>query len=169
MSAYRITLAPVHRTQRVAPKGLKALEASCEGQNGCTATEARDVPKGARKASAGSGNKNKRRVGRLKVGSGATQGFCARGHIKSVVRRRAGALRACYDKELKTKPTLAGKLQVRWTIGRDGQTNNVSFTSNSLGDAKVAACVKRVLTTMRFKEPEGGICVVQWPFVFNSN
>ena len=117
---------------------------------------------------AGLGKKGAKRVGKIKVGSGATRGFCAKGHIKSVVRRRAGAIRACYEKRLQLKPNLKGKLQVRWTIALDGKTTSVSVTSNTLGDSKVSNCVARVLRRMRFRKPEGGICVVQWPFVFNS-
>ena len=50
----------------------------------------------------------------------------------------------------------------------EGKTSGVSVTSNSLGDSQVSNCVARVLRRMRFRKPEGGICVVQWPFVFNS-
>ena len=117
---------------------------------------------------AGLGKKGSKRVGKIRVGSGATRGFCAKGHIKSVVRRRAGAIRACYEKRLQLKPNLKGKIQVRWTIALDGKTTSVSVTSNTLGDSKVSNCVARVLRRMRFRKPEGGICVVQWPFVFNS-
>jgi hypothetical protein len=117
---------------------------------------------------AGLGKKGSKRVGKIKVGSGATRGFCAKGHIKSVVRRRAGAIRACYEKRLQLKPNLKGKIAVRWTIALDGKTTSVSVTSNTLGDSKVSNCVARVLRRMRFRKPEGGICVVQWPFIFNS-
>ncbi len=57
---------------------------------------------------------------------------------------------------------------MRRTIALDGKTTSVSVTSNTLGDSKVSNCVARVLRRMRFRKPEGGICVVQWPFVFNS-
>lgn len=117
---------------------------------------------------AGLGKKGSKRVGKIKVGSGQTRGFCNKGHLKSVVRRRAGAIRACYEKRLQLKPNLKGKISVRWTIALDGKTTGVSITSNSLGDSQVSNCVARVLRRMRFRKPEGGICVVQWPFVFNS-
>jgi predicted GTPase len=57
---------------------------------------------------------------------------------------------------------------VRWVIALNGTTKQVTITSNSLGDSKVSNYVARVLRRMRFRKPEGGICVVQWPFVFNS-
>lgn len=116
----------------------------------------------------GLGRKGHKRVGKLKVGSGATQGFCDKGNVRSVVRRRAGAIRACYESRLQVKSNLRGKLTARWTISTSGSTSGVSIISNTLGDAQVGSCVSRVLRRMRFSKPEGGICVVQWPFVFNS-
>ncbi|MEE2779264.1 MAG: AgmX/PglI C-terminal domain-containing protein [Myxococcota bacterium] len=117
---------------------------------------------------AGLGKKGKRRVGKLKVGSGATQGFCKKGNIKSVVKRRAGAIRACYESRLQLNPKLSGKLTARWTISIEGKVSGVAVTQNSVKDGKVTNCVLRVLRRMRFQKPEGGICVVQWPFVFNA-
>ena len=118
---------------------------------------------------AGLGKKGTKRVGKIKVGSGSTQGFCKKGQISSVVRRRAGAIRACYEKRLQVKPKLSGKITVRWTITMEGKVSNASSASDSLGDSEVKNCILRVLRRMRFQKPEGGICVVQWPFVFNSS
>ncbi|MGM0574565.1 MAG: AgmX/PglI C-terminal domain-containing protein [Myxococcota bacterium] len=117
---------------------------------------------------AGLGKKKKKKVGKLRVGSGATQGFCKKSDIARVVRRRAGAIRACYESRLQLNPKLSGKLQVRWTIDLQGKVKSTSVTQNTLGDSKAKNCILRVLRRMRFAKPEGGICVVQWPFVFNA-
>ena len=42
------------------------------------------------------------------------------------------------------------------------------MTENTVADGQVGDCILRVLRRMRFAQPEGGICVVQWPFVFHS-
>jgi len=39
--------------------------------------------------------------------------------------------------------------------------------SSSLGNAAVEQCVLQTIRRMKFEKPEGGVCVVQWPFVFN--
>ncbi len=117
---------------------------------------------------AGLGKKAAKRVGKMSIGSGAAQGFCKQSHIQSVVKRRASAIRACYEQRLQVKPKLQGKLTARWTIGVDGSVTNASATANTVGDAEVTNCVLRVLRRMRFQKPEGGICVVQWPFVFSA-
>jgi hypothetical protein len=117
---------------------------------------------------AGLGKKKAKRVGKLKVGSGASTGFCKKSNLKSVVRRRAGAIRACYESRLQVSPKLSGKLTARWTVTANGSVSNVS-AGGSMKDGKVKNCVLRVLRRMRFAKPEGGnVCIVQWPFVFNS-
>ena len=73
----------------------------------------------------------------MKIDSGAVRGFCAKGKVNSVVRRRAGAIRACYERRLMVKPQLAGKLKVRWIITPNGRTGDVSVTQDGLKDKEV--------------------------------
>ena len=123
---------------------------------------------GGKGVKAGLAKKRERKVGKLKLEPGASTGFCRKGDIASVVRRRAGAIRACYDKRLQVKPKLAGKLTVRWTIKLDGSVSSVS-AGGSMSDGPVKSCVMRVFKRMRFKKPEGGICIVKWPFEFSRS
>jgi len=113
------------------------------------------------------GKKRTRKV-KMSIGSGKTAGFCSKKNITSVVRRRAGAIRACYEDRLQVKPKLEGKLVVRWRIELDGRVGTASTVSSSVGDSKVESCVLRVIRRMRFQKPDGGVCVIQWPFVFRS-
>jgi outer membrane biosynthesis protein TonB len=117
---------------------------------------------------AGLGKKKAKKVRKLKIGSGQTQGFCAKGDIRKNVRRRAGAIRACYERRLQVKPKLKGKITARWTITQAGKVGQASVVKSGLKDKEVEGCILRSIRRMRFKEPEGGICVVQWPFVFNN-
>ena len=116
---------------------------------------------------AGLGNKGKKRVGKMKVGSGKSTGFCKKSNIASVVRRRAGAIRSCYEKRLQVKPKLTGKLTARWTIQANGSVSGAA-AGGSMKDGKVKDCVLRVIRRMRFAKPEGGVCVIKWPFVFSA-
>jgi hypothetical protein len=115
----------------------------------------------------GLGRKRTKRVGKLNLGSGTTTGFCKRSNVKSVVRRRAGAIRACYEARLQSQPTLAGKLTAKWTIAQNGSVR-AATVSGSLRDTKVRSCLIRVLRRMRFAKPEGDVCKVQWPFTFSG-
>lgn len=116
---------------------------------------------------AGMGKKGTARVGKLDVGAGSSKGFCSQSHIASVVKRRAGAIRACYEQRLQVKRDLKGKLTVRWTIQLDGKVDGVSALADTLGDSATTNCIFRHLRRMRFQKPDGGLCVVQWPFVFS--
>jgi hypothetical protein len=114
----------------------------------------------------GLGSRGKRKVGKLNLGSGRSTGFCKKSAIASVVRRRAGAIKACYEQRLQVKKGLKGKLTVQWTIGTDGKVSAASPKNNTLGDSNTTNCIMRHVRRMRFTKPEGGVCIVQWPFVF---
>jgi hypothetical protein len=113
------------------------------------------------------GDRSAKRVGNLNIGSSATQGFCKKSNIESVVKRRAGAIRACYEQRLQVKKDLAGKVTIRWTINAEGRVEGATATQNTLSDGETTSCIVRIMARLSFEKPEGGICVVQWPFVFS--
>jgi formylglycine-generating enzyme required for sulfatase activity len=113
------------------------------------------------------GMKRAKKVGKIRLGSGRSTGFCKTSNIAAVVRRRAGALRACYERRLQVKPTLKGKVTARWTIGLDGRVRSATPAGDTLGDGAVTSCIMRVIRRMRFAKLEGGRCIVQWPFEFS--
>ncbi len=117
---------------------------------------------------AGLGRKKMRRTGKVRVGRGQTAGFCKKGDVSKAVRRRTGAIRSCYEKRLQINPQLKGKIMMQWKIGQDGRVKSVSSKGGSLRDPQVVRCVTRMIRGMRFAKPEGGVCVVRWPFVFHS-
>ena len=116
---------------------------------------------------AGLGDKGKKRVGNVSLSGSTSQGFCKKGNIESVVKRRAGAIRACYEQRLQVKKDLKGKISIRWTIDTEGNVGGASATADSMGDSETTNCLLRTLRRMKFEKPEGGVCVVQWPFVFS--
>ncbi len=115
------------------------------------------------------GKKGGKKVGRLKLDIGASVGYCEKGDIRTNVMRRAGAIRACYETQLRIHESLAGKTTIRWIIDGEGKVSEASIASSTLGNAKVEECVLRVVRAMEFQKPESGICVVQWPFIFSPD
>jgi hypothetical protein len=113
----------------------------------------------------GMGGRSRKRTAKLKLSSGSAKGFCKASDIKSKVKRRAGAIRACYERALMRNPKLAGKVSARWTIGMDGRVMG-AVSASGLGP--VGKCIAQKLQNVRFKPPEGGVCVIRWPFVFSS-
>lgn len=116
---------------------------------------------------AGLGDKGKKRVGNLQLSGSTSSGFCKKSNIESVVKRRAAAIRACYEQRLQVKKDLKGKISVRWTISTEGKVDGASATGDTMGDSETTNCILRTVRRMQFEKPEGGVCVVQWPFVFS--
>ncbi|MDP6929204.1 MAG: AgmX/PglI C-terminal domain-containing protein, partial [Planctomycetota bacterium] len=97
--------------------------------------------------------------GRVRGGSAGGQGGSGqidKSAVSRVLRRRAGAVRKCYEKALKRNSSLKGKLSVKFKIGTAGRITKVKIKKNGTGDAGVANCVKAKMRSWKFKAPEGG-------------
>ena len=54
---------------------------------------------------------------------------------------------------------------MQWTINQEGKVKR-RIVTNTIKNSTVTDCVMRTISRIRFKKPEAGICVIQWPFVF---
>ncbi len=76
------------------------------------------------------------------------------------------ALRGCYARALGAHPELAGRMLVRFVIGRDGQITQPSATG--LTDApEVAGCMVTALQQMRFPPSAMGTLPFTYPMMFS--
>jgi hypothetical protein len=119
-----------------------------------------------RGANVGIGRKTTKKVAKVNIAQGTSNGGCDKGDIAKNVRARAASIKACYEQQLLTKPDLKGKLTVQWTITTEGAVKDPKATQDTIGTPAVSDCVIRAMSHIRFAKPEAGICVVQWPFVF---
>ena len=98
--------------------------------------------------------------------------------IQHAVRSRFGGLRKCYEDGLRRDPNLAGRLVVRFVIGRDGKVTAVaegglpgssppSPASAPFPVRAVVSCVLRDFEKFTFPAPVGGIVTVVYPIVFS--
>lgn len=94
--------------------------------------------------------------------------FCKASNIREVVQKRANALRNCYEQQLLANPNLSGKIIVFWKIGLDGKVTDASIKSSTMDNSRVESCLTQTVRRMRFDKPDGGICVVEYPFIFTS-
>ena len=94
--------------------------------------------------------------------------FCKESDIRGVVQKRANALRNCYEQQLLANPDLSGKIIVFWKIGLDGKVTDASIKSTTMNNPRVESCLTQTVRRMRFEKPDGGICVVEYPFIFTS-
>jgi len=103
------------------------------------------------------------------VRSGATQvsGRIAPEIIQRIVRQNFGRFRACYEEGLRRNSNLAGRVSVRFVIGRDGYVSTANNAGSDLPDAQVIACMARAFQGLSFPQPESGIITVTYPMVFS--
>ena len=73
------------------------------------------------------------------------------------------------ESQLLADPSLSGKIIVFWKIGLDGQVTEASIKSSTMKNNRVEECLTKAVRRLRFDKPDGGICVVEFPFVFTSN
>jgi len=97
------------------------------------------------------------------AGSGEFDAMIVVRKIKSQI----GAIKACYERELKSNPTLAGKVAIEFTIEERGTVSSVKVTTNSTGSTAVGRCVANAIERFRFSPgPQGGGVTFSYPFVF---
>ena len=89
--------------------------------------------------------------------------------IDRIVKKHLPQIRYCYQKELNKNPKLFGKMVVKFVIAKDGSVSSSSTKTSTLKNPIVENCVHSRFMRMRFPQPKGGgIVIVSYPFVFNS-
>lgn len=93
--------------------------------------------------------------------------FCEKRHVKAVVGAFRDELKSCYERELQRDTSLKGKVLQRWKIGTRGEVVSSSIEKTTLENKSVEECLVNVVAKMQFPPPEGGVCVIHYPFVFS--
>jgi hypothetical protein len=94
--------------------------------------------------------------------------FCSSANIRKVVSAQSNAIKYCYERQLQQNPELSGKIIAQWKVGLDGTVVDASIAQSTVNDGAVESCITRVIGRMRFEKPDGGICVINYPFVFTG-
>jgi hypothetical protein len=85
--------------------------------------------------------------------------------VRRYIKRNLQKIQYCYEKELRTKPTLAGTVTVVFTIGGDGLVSSATAG----GIPEVAPCLTTVIRAIEFPKPAGYVAVdVMYPLTFSS-
>lgn len=125
-----------------------------------------DARRSGRMALASLKGRDRKRASRVKLGSGSMGQFCKKADVQRKVRGRAAAIRACYEMQLQMKPDLNGKVTVQWIIDLTGRVKGVKSVGNTTGNAKLGQCIAKIIGKIHFQKPNGGMCIIRWPFVF---
>lgn len=89
--------------------------------------------------------------------------------IDRIVKKHLPQIRYCYQKELNKNPKLFGKMVVKFVIAKDGSVSSSTTKTSTMNNPIVENCVHSRFMRMRFPSPKGGgIVIVSYPFVFNS-
>ena len=128
------------------------------------------VDTGGGKGTGGKIGKKKKAKVKVKMNRGAPKvgDFCDKNNIRRVVGAKSKSIQYCFEKELQANPGLKGKIVAQWKVGLDGQVMSSSIASSTMGNSKVEGCIARVIKRMRFKKPNGGICIINYPFLFSG-
>ncbi len=105
----------------------------------------------------------------LKRGNAETAGFCAPADIQRVVQQRSAGIKFCFEKELQRDPSLGGQVVLNWVIALNGTVQSSAVASTTLNNKNVEQCMLQQVRRWRFKEPDGGLCSVNYPFVFSGS
>jgi len=85
--------------------------------------------------------------------------------IDRVVKSRAGAIDACYQRALDRDAALAGTVKASFVIAPDGHVTTARISATTLHSSTVDSCVLGVIRGMHFPARGGG--TVNYPFVFS--
>ena len=86
--------------------------------------------------------------------------------IQRIVHSHLGQFGICYDVALRTNPTLAGRVVVKFVIDNAGAVAMASDAGSDLPDADVVGCVVRAMTTLSFPESGDSLVTVVYPLSF---
>lgn len=92
--------------------------------------------------------------------------------IDQVLNTTGEALHACYLQRLAERPTLEGRVTVKFVIAKDGTVSSATIKSidDTLRDEALAVCVLNTTRALKFPEPKGGgLVIVSYPFLFSAS
>lgn len=111
----------------------------------------------------------RRITGNASLGSGDVEGgegTLDASRVAAVLRAQMGGIRSCYERALRNNPTLAGRLELRFTIGTSGRVTAASASGLSAAP-EVGPCVVARVRSLVFPTPEGGSVEFSFPFNFS--
>jgi TonB family protein len=94
------------------------------------------------------------------------QGTIKKEKVMRFLRSRTKGIQKCYERRLKIRRDLEGKIYVLITIGPRGKVLEASIDRDLVGDAQLKDCILRLIRSWRFPSPKGGEVTILYPFRF---
>lgn len=88
--------------------------------------------------------------------------------VRRVVTSRSGAVRRCFDRSLRSKENVSGKLVVEVEVQPTGRVSNVELMTPAFARTEVGSCLMKSIRKWRFPRFEGEAQAIELPFVLQK-
>ena len=89
--------------------------------------------------------------------------------ILEVLQAARNRIRFCYETRLRGRPDLSGRIEVGFTVVREGTVGSTKILGSQVGDQVLESCLLRVVQGLRFPGPKGGGSVeIRYSWFFRS-
>ncbi|MCB9478520.1 MAG: AgmX/PglI C-terminal domain-containing protein [Deltaproteobacteria bacterium] len=113
------------------------------------------------------GDKKKRHV---YLGSitqeGAQRGGLSQKVLVEVIKKRLGGVRSCYERTLRAKEDISGRVDVEVTVSDTGEVSKVDVVEDTVNSPSLTLCIVDKVKVWKFPRPEGGEMKFRYPFTF---
>lgn len=104
---------------------------------------------------------------RIKTTETAEKGTIDPAEANKIFRRFDGAMRKCYERALKKRPGLQGKVQLLVVVNASGTVTRSKASGLSMQDSSVNNCMEALTPRMKFPEPKGGAARLSKTYSFS--
>jgi TonB family protein len=103
------------------------------------------------------------------ISAGPMSGGRSQESIMRVVMQHIAGLRYSYNKRLKEKPSMKGKVTVRFSIDAEGNVVDAKVINSSMNDSQLEEEIASQILRWRFDPVDKpGLAVVEYPFAFSQ-
>ncbi len=103
------------------------------------------------------------------LGTGASGGHLNQKVVGAVFNANVGAFKTCFERRLRERPDLSGRVFVEFVINLEGVVSSVKILENTTGDDVFGDCLLRQVQRLRFPPPTGGEVTFVFPFIFEQS
>ncbi len=108
-----------------------------------------------------------RQMSQVTGGDPLILGAMNREELVAVVNRHMNQIQYCYQRELRSNPTLSGKIVQKFVIANTGEVTSAHKKTSTVGSSAVEDCVTGRFMRMKFPPRMGaGMAIVSYPLVF---
>ena len=84
--------------------------------------------------------------------------------VRRIVRAHINEVRSCYAAGLVRSPSLAGRVEIDFTISAKGKVDSATVASSTLADARVGECIAKATKRWTFPQPKTASVAVTYPY-----